>query len=440
MTPRFAQFLVVLAALLAYAAAPWTAFQYDDFRVVVIDRDVQSWPAFIASMPGLRPLTKLSYLANWTVSPAPAGFAVVGVALHVAASLLVLALAQRWVSVMAPRCLRPLVAALACALLFALHPAQTEAVAYIAGRSSALAGLATLAGLYAWERGRDGGSRAWRAGVIACLVLGLAAREAAWTLPFAIVLVEVARGATLRHALRHSAPVWMAFGALALLVVAIPANRNLLASSLAIRGPFDNLVAQVDAVAYLVTHPLLTLRLNFDPDLAPRVALDAGGMARLAVILAVVLAGCLQLRRRAWVGFGILWFALALLPTHGPLARLDLVNDRQLYLALIGPGLIAGVALMSVSWRRTATIVASGVALLLGTATFVRVTDYASETRLWQATVRASPANPRAWNNLGYALERDGRRLQAREAYKRALALDPAHRKARGNLDALPAQ
>jgi Flp pilus assembly protein TadD len=75
---------------------------------------------------------------------------------------------------------------------------------------------------------------------------------------------------------------------------------------------------------------------------------------------------------------------------------------------------------------------------LLGVATFVRVTDYASESRLWRATVRASPANPRAWNNLGHALEQDGDRASARTAYERALTLDPAHRKARGNLDALP--
>lgn len=438
MTRRAAAVIVALAVLAAYAAAPWTVFQYDDFRVVVIDRDVQSWAGFAGSMPGLRPLTKASYLANWTLSPSPAGFAVVGVALHVAASLLVLALARRWLVALAPSCPRPEFAALVCALLFALHPAQTEAVVYIAGRSTVLSGLFTLAGLYAWERARDGASKAWTAGVILGLVAALAAREAAWTLPFALVLVECARGAPWRDALKRTAPVWVAFAVLVALVLAVAANRQLVASSLAIRGPLDNLVAQVDAVAYLVTHPLLTLRVNFDPDLAPRTALDAAGYAWLAAIVALLLLGVAQLRRRAWLGFGVLWFALALLPTHGPLARLELANDRQLYLALLGPGLILGVVLGSWSWRGAAAMVATLLALLLGVATFVRVTDYASESRLWGATVRASPTNPRAWNNLGHALEQDGDRAGARAAYERVLALDPAHRKARGNLDALP--
>jgi len=436
-TQRTAGALVTLTLLAAYAAAPWTAFQYDDFRVVVIDRDVHTWAALLASMPGLRPLTKASYVANWTWSQAPGGFALVGVALHVAATLLVLALARRWIAAMAPACPRPGFAALVCALLFALHPAQTEAVVYIAGRSTVLSGLATLAGLYAWERARDGASRAWMSGVILCLAAALAAREAAWTLPFALVLVECARGTRWRDALRATAPVWVAFAVFVALAFAVAANRKLLASSLAIRGPLDNLLAQVDAVAYLVTHPLLTLRLNFDPPLVPRTAFDLEGVALLAAIAATLIVGVVQLRRRPWLGFGILWFALALLPTHGPLARLELANDRQLYLAMLGPALMVGVVLGSWSRRNMATIAAVLLALLLGVATCVRVTDYASETRLWGATVRASPANPRAWNNLGHALAQDGDPAGARVAYERALTLDPTHRKARGNLDAL---
>jgi Flp pilus assembly protein TadD len=104
---------------------------------------------------------------------------------------------------------------------------------------------------------------------------------------------------------------------------------------------------------------------------------------------------------------------------------------------MVGPGLILGVVLGAWSRHGAAALATALLALLLGLATFVRVTDYASETRLWTATVRASPANPRAWNNLGHALEQDGDPVGARVAYERALTLDPAHRKARGNLDAL---
>ena len=197
------------------------------------------------------------------------------------------------------------------------------------------------------------------------------------------------------------------------------------------------MVAQVDAVAYLVTHPLLTLRLNFDPDLVARDAVDGAWLAKAGALVALVALGIAQIRRRPWLGFGILWFLLALAPTHGPLARHELASDRQLHLAIVGPALIVGVALASWSARAAANAALASLAILLGAATFVRVADYASEVRLWEATVRASPGNARAWNNLGYARQLEGDRDRARAAYERALAIDPGNRKARFNVDAL---
>lgn len=437
MTGLRAGLVVAAATLAAYAAAGGTAFQYDDFRVIVDDVRVHSWSAWAASMPGMRALTKATYVLDWSAPPSPAAFAWTGVAIHVACALLVLALARRWIPAMARDCARPDVAALVCALVFALHPAQTEAVVYAAARSTPLSSLATLLGLYAWERARDGPRAAWIALCVAALAAALAAREAAWTLPFAIVLVEIARGARVRQALAASVPVWIALAAFAALGATVAAHRQLLTSSLAIRGPLDNLAAQVDAVAYLVTHPLATLRVNFDPDLVARSAIDLQWWAALAAIAAFVAFAAMQLRRRPWLGFAMLWFALSLLPTHGILARLELANDRQLYFAMVGPALAAGVALASMRMRVLANGMAVALVLVLGIATFVRVGDYASEVRLWSATVRASPSNARAWNNLGFALAGEGDRAGARAAYERALAIDPESPRARGNLDAL---
>jgi hypothetical protein len=428
--------VVAAAAVAAYALAGGTAFQYDDFRVIVGDERVHSWPAWAASMPGMRSLTKATYVVNWTTSPSAPAFARTGVALHVASCLLVLALARRWIPAMAAGCPRPGMAALVCALVFALHPAQTEAVVYAAARSTLLSSLATLAGLYAWERARHDFRSLWMTTCVLALAASLAAREAAWTLPFAVVLVEVARGARLRDAMRRSAPLWIALAAFVAIGATVAAHRRLLASSLALRGPLDNLAMQVDAVAYLVTHPLLTLRVNFDPDLVA-IPFRLAWWVQLACIVAVVGAALVQLRRRPWLGFAILWFALALAPTHGFLARLELANDRQLYLALVGPALAVGVALASMAARTVANGVAASLAGVLAVATFVRVGDYASESRLWGATVRANPGNARGWNNLGYALAAEGDAAGARAAYEMALSLDPASPRPRGNLDVL---
>jgi Flp pilus assembly protein TadD len=68
----------------------------------------------------------------------------------------------------------------------------------------------------------------------------------------------------------------------------------------------------------------------------------------------------------------------------------------------------------------------------LGVATWQRNTVYGSETAFWSDVATKSPRNARAWNNLGYALEREhpARPLSALRAYERALMLDPADFKA----------
>ena len=149
-----------------------------------------------------------------------------------------------------------------------------------------------------------------------------------------------------------------------------------------------------------------------------------------------MLAGLWQLRRQPWVGVGLLWFFLHLLPTNSLLPRNDLANDRQLYLALIGPAWLAVVALQR--WLpRPAPAVVALLALVLGTATAVRNLDYRSEVALWQATAAHSPNKARAWNNLGYAHQQAGQASAAAVAYRRALTIDPAHVQARSNLMAL---
>jgi len=176
---------------------------------------------------------------------------------------------------------------------------------------------------------------------------------------------------------------------------------------------------------------------NIDPDLAVLTAISPGLALKAAILFLVMLVGILQLRRRPWLGAGILWTFLHLLPTNSFLPRLDVANDRQLYVALIGPALILAVVLWGRLPRRAAALATLALALGLGGATAERNLDYETEVSLWQATVWESPNKARVWNNLGYAYQLAGDIPAARRAYQRALAIDPSHVKARINIDAL---
>ena len=77
------------------------------------------------------------------------------------------------------------------------------------------------------------------------------------------------------------------------------------------------------------------------------------------------------------------------------------------------------------------------LAIVLGGYTIARNRVYYSEIALWEDTVVKSPQNPRAFNNLGYAYFLEGRKEEARNAYRRALQIDPTFEYARNNLKML---
>jgi tetratricopeptide (TPR) repeat protein len=160
----------------------------------------------------------------------------------------------------------------------------------------------------------------------------------------------------------------------------------------------------------------------------------------LAGALGLGAAGVLALRRQPLLAVGLLWTGVFLLPTNSLLARLDLVNERQLYLPGLGLALLGALALGATAGRvrpAVATACLLAAALGLGLRTARRTLDYHSETAMWASSVAINPLNPRAHNNLGWARWLEGDRRGAEVAFREALRLDPAYRKARANLEAL---
>jgi tetratricopeptide (TPR) repeat protein len=416
--------LLVAAALAAYANAFGGSFQFDDFNVIVRQGAVHSLGAWWVSMPGIRPLLKLSYALSWSAGGGTLAFHAVNVALHAANVLLVWMLLRELWSRMGVAQARA--AAFAGALFFALHPAHTEAVTYISGRSVSMMAFFYLASLLAYLRG----ARRWVSPAL--FLAALATKEVAVTLPLALLLCEaldLRRPFDLRAVLGRQAPHWLVLGAAIALMAALPRYQEMLEASLALRPFAEQLHLQAAAIARHAGVLILALPPNIDPQL-PAVPPVAG-----LAILAAIAVGFALLRIQPWYALALLWFFLHLAPTNSLLARADPVNDRQLYLASIGPLALAGFAVALLPRWRAAAIVAA--AAFLGAATIARNQDYRSEVALWSDTVRKSPGSARAFNNLGYALQLEGRRAEARRAYEKALELDPELVQARINLKAL---
>ena len=404
--------LIVGAVIAAYANAITASFQFDDWNVIVDEKKVQGLVAWWHSMPGIRPLLKLSYALNWEISAGPLGYHLVNVAIHAANASLVFAL-------LAKRTTR--FVALTTALIFALHPVQTEAVTYAMGRSCSLSTLFVLASLYATS---------WLAPTF--FALALLARETA------VMTIFVKRGhAPLKRGL--SPFLFVLLGA-ALLALATPKYRHLLSVSLNTRGVGTNLLSQANGVVYLMGQLVRIDRLNVDPHLPVISSWTWTVAAEAALIAGLIALGIVLLSKRPPLGFGILWFFLWLVPTNSVIPRLDVANDRQLYLAMAGPALIAAYALGKAANRwgvKPAIYMVVVLSLGLGVATHLRNRVYGDELTFWSDVVAKAPHNARAHNNLGYALALRHRDDEAEAEFRRAIELDPSYFKAVINLQFL---
>jgi hypothetical protein len=439
--------IVGAPVVIAYLNSLSGSFQFDDFNVIVHNPAAHSFAAWWDDVgQGIRPLLKLTYAINWTIGADALGFHVVNVAVHLANTFLVFVLVRLVIPAYGEPVARhaPAVAIIA-ALLFGLHPAQTEAVSYVSGRSGSLMATFYLGATAAYVAGALHERRLLIYGLSPLLFcLALATKETAISLPLVLLLWEASR--VDRHDWRQ-ATRRLAVHAIALLGAAAafaghPVYAHRVIPDLSPQAVYQSLLTQVDAVTYLVTRLVAVHPLNIDPDV--RVAnYWSWSLALKAVFLLGLIAfGAWALRRRPWCGFGVLWFFVALLPTNSLLPRLDLANDRQLYLASVGVFMAFGAEIEllrgRINWARTWVRPSlAGLLLVFAGLTSLRNLDYATETRLWEQTAQVSPRKPRVFNNLGFAYGAAGCLEQAEAAYREALRLNPDYAVARDNLASL---
>jgi protein O-mannosyl-transferase len=429
--------LLALVTVAVYLPALGASFQFDDWSVIVGDPRVASLAAWWESMPGIRPLLKLSYALNHAAGSGPAGFRLVNILLHAGNVVLLHELLRRVLREgrLADEVGARTAAAIA-AVVFALHPVQTECVTYVSGRSTLLATGFALAALLA-ARQRAPGGDPWRGRFIALplLAAAIAAKETAAVTPLAMLLLaQVERPHALRANLLAVLPSVLLVAALLALGLAATRYGELLAVSLATRGPLANLALQIDGVWYLLGQLLRWDRLNVDPALPAYTGLQ--WFLHALLLKGLLVTGLASLRRQRLLALALLWTCIWLLPTNSFIARLDVVNDRQLYLAIAGPALLLATGLL---WLRrrlpqaaNGIVLALALAMMLGTAVRNRV--YADETTLWRDVTAKSPGNARAWNNLGMAEAVACHPDAAREAFEHARQLSSDDLRAEINL------
>jgi Flp pilus assembly protein TadD len=419
--PWLAAVLLVGATCAVYANAFGNAFVWDDLPLIVENPRIKSWHALPALFSSnlfaggvlssyYRPLQGFSYLVDyelWGLSPA--GFHLTATALHAATAVLLYRLGVAL--------LGDARAALAGALLFAVHPVHTEAVTYLAGRSDPLSALALLVALLAYARGRT-------LLAMTAFAASLLAREAAVGLVPLLVVVDLALGR--RPSGRRVLPflaVLAGYVAVRVAVVGATPVPMPTASIPLWRRALTMLPVVVDYLRLLV----VPTALHMERLVAAATSPFESRVLASAVLLAALVGAAVAWRRGAWpVAFAVGWFFVALLPVANVVPLATFMAEHWLYVPSMGLFLASGYGL-----SRLATRIGAGGALALtavlvlvyGSLTVRRNQDWRDARTLFESTVRLSPGSARAHANLGLAYEDAGERERARSEYERAIAL-----------------
>jgi Flp pilus assembly protein TadD len=462
--------LLAAAGVAAYADSSGGAFVLDDQFWIV-----ENPAAHHLGLPALgrRMVAMYSLALNYHWGGLHVGgYHAVNLALHLLAGLTLWGLLRR--TLRGPALRGRLGAAAdvlapAVALLWLVHPLQTQAVDYVVQRMEVGMALCYLLTLYAVARAAAASQmtrpgRAWLWGVAAWIscMLGMLTKEVMVTAPLlAIVYDRVFFADSWRELCRKRGWLYLALAA-TWAVFPLLGVSELTSSAGSLGLSFEPVTTR----QYLLAQPAVILhylRLVFWPQplifdygsgVLPAALTGIPGVpgvaypAACAILLGLlVVATGVALWRWPAAGFLGLAFFLILAPTSSLVALPDLCVEHRMYLPLA-----AVVALVVVgayaAWQRLGWAMSgrvgmacggAGAALILGlgtvmaAATWQRNADYRSSLSLWEATARDCPVNPRAQYNLGVALDQAGYKEDAAEQYQRALTIAPNYAEAQFN-------
>lgn len=452
--------ILVVAAItwLVYVNSLHNEFLFDDLQTIVEEQTAGGAGHFgqlsslLKGRAAYRPIRSASYAFDYALSGRdPWGYHLSNIVYHTLSAAVVFLIAQGLFKRLTP--------ALFTAILFAIHPIQTESVTYLSGRRDVLAGLFVLLGFYLFLRYRQTGRAGYLAFVLLVYLLAFFSKESGIILPLLCfsydlisriqvkestpgipTLQEIGTCAwsAVREARLFYMPLVVLAGGLAFYVLFFVRGtwvRTYYGGSLWFTG-----LTMARVFLHYIKLLIFPLTLNVDYSAFPVTTswTDAEALAAV-LILAVLGYGVLRcLRTKPIVAIGGAWFFVALLPVSQIIPHHDMMAEHFLYTPSVGFFLaIAGLLDPLVDHPRAApALYAAGavVLLLLSLRTVWRNTDWRDDLTLWSKTVQVAPQTARARNNLGSAYLRRGEIARAEEELEAAVQIKPDFAIAHGNL------
>ncbi|RJP80146.1 MAG: tetratricopeptide repeat protein [Desulfobacteraceae bacterium] len=343
------------------------------------------------------------------------------------------------------------------ALIWMVHPLQTNSVTYIVQRMNSMATLFFLLTLLLYAQGRMTQTKTLSESnthyllyilSFISLLLSFGCKETAIIFPFIVLLYELYffqdfNPSVLKKTMIISAVLLL----LLMIIIQILIGFRLIMGyfSLYYEGyPFSmpqRVLTELRVVIYYLSllfypHPD---RLNFDHDFPLSYSLvdpyttilslfAVGSLISLALLIA---------KKEKVISFGVLWF-FGNLVIESSIIPLDIIFEHRTYL----PSIMVITVFTAAVWRflkvdRFRITFLSALAILLSFWTYQRNIVWQTPISLWQDCVKKSPDKDRPHADLGRSLELAGRIDEALLEYQKTLQINPYHQFTLRNLGLL---
>ncbi len=361
---------------------------------------------------GSRPLLMATYWANYSLSgPSTFAYHAVNILLHTVAAALAFGVLRKLLRLAYPSA-NPDVPGSVGAMVFLVHPLQTESVDYLAGRSELLCVLFVLASFLIFlGHFNERTTVVTAAKVLACAGAAVLSKESGVCLAALLVATDLywKTGSTAEQFRKR----WVLYGpaVVCTLAAAFVIIRSLSHSTTAGFSsgstPGHYALTESEAILLYLRLFLFPVGQNVDWQL-PVISAWAQAWPFVAGLALIIIAVVFLYRRARLISFGLLVFLIALAPTSSVIPIADAMAERRMYLPILGLiiamlGAVFGIGRLRPVRPPAAAALAAVAVAMLGIASWHRSGLWSSDVTLWSDAIAGNPRNSRAHSNLGGA-------------------------------------
>jgi tetratricopeptide (TPR) repeat protein len=384
-----------------------------------------------------RPLLLLSFAIDfqfWGFNPL--GYHLINTILHIISAFLGFILLYRLTN-------KHFLLSFLPALFFLIHPLQTEAVSYVAGRADPLSTVFTLGSLILYTYFRDNKKYLYLYLSLLLFSLGLLIKEQVIFLPALVVLIEAVyyfSKNNIKKSLLNLLPYFSLSIVYFILRITV-LNFNELLSGSTYNALYDSsLWVRIYTFCLVVWQYFKLLFLPYNLHMAPEVNLISSFtswpvISLIAFLLILVYFAYRMFDKNKYFAFGLLWFFIILAPRTNIISINRPMYEHWLYLPMLGFYLALFSLLFFVINKINKGKIKEYVlyiflsficiyALYLSYLTIARNNVWQNPITFYQYNLEYTPNSFIQHNNLGMALAKEGEHEKATEHYQRALAIN----------------